>query len=162
MHDSWPYIVPGLPDEAFVRGEVPMTKRDIRTLVMAKLRLTGKDICWDIGAGTGSVCVEMAMFSPQGRVIAVERKREALELLEINKRHFNLENIEIIPGSAPEALIGAAVPTRVFIGGSGGNINQIISFLREILPSDSIVVADFIVIENVTEALRSFARHAGS
>ena len=125
-------VTPGLPDEAFLRnGEdaavVPMTKSEVRAVCLSKLRLTAQSICWDIGAGTGSVSVEMALLAKEGRVYAVERREDAGRLLAQNREKFGLENLELISGSAPEVCRDLPAPDCVFIGGSAGNLREILA-----------------------------------
>ena len=119
-------VLPGLPDSAFVRGKAPMTSSEIRALSLCRLGLTAKALLWDVGAGTGSVSVEAALACPEGKVFSVECKEEALALLEENRAKYCLQNMEIIAGRAPEALADLPAPTHVFIGGSGGEIGEIL------------------------------------
>jgi precorrin-6Y C5,15-methyltransferase (decarboxylating) len=119
-------VLPGLPDSAFLRGRAPMTSSEIRALSLCKLQPGPKPLIWDVGAGTGSVSVEAALACPGGRVWSIEYKKAALELLKENRDRFCLQNMEIVEGRAPEALKDLPVPTHVFIGGSGGEIGQIL------------------------------------
>ncbi|WP_337810740.1 precorrin-6y C5,15-methyltransferase (decarboxylating) subunit CbiE, partial [Enterocloster sp.] len=116
----------GLPDEAFLRGKTPMTKLEVRSVSLSKLALTENAVVYDVGAGTGSVSVECARLSSGIRVFSIERDPEALELLEKNRQQFSLSNMEIVAGTAPEALEGLPAPTHVFIGGSGGSMGRIV------------------------------------
>ena len=93
-------VTPGFADENFVRGNVPMTKEEIRALSISKLRLKENDIVYDLGAGTGSVTVEIAMQTRGGMVYAFERNEEGLELIKENARNFNLQNIKVVGGEA--------------------------------------------------------------
>lgn len=120
-------VLPGLPDEAFLRGRAPMTSAEIRALALCKLGPGPKPLLWDVGAGTGSVSVEAALACPGGRVFSIEYKKEALALLEKNRDRFCLRNMEIVEGHAPEVLDRLPPPTHVFIGGSGGRIREILS-----------------------------------
>ena len=137
----------GLPDGLFARGGgpdgrvVPMTKSEVRAVALSRLELTADAVCWDIGAGTGSVAVEMALFARRGRVYAVERNPAALELLRENRARFHVSNLEVIPGSAPEACRALPAPTHAFIGGSAGNLREIVSLLLEKNPAVRIVAA---------------------
>lgn len=144
--------VHGISDEAFQRGKAPMTKEEVRTVSLAKLRLSTDSICYDVGAGTGSVSVEMALRVSEGRVYAIEKKEEAAELLEINKRIFAADNLEIIRGQAPAALESLPAPTHVFIGGSSGNLKDILRVVLDKNPYVKIVI-NCITLETVTEAL---------
>ena len=121
-----PRRTPGLPDEAFLRGKVPMTKQEIRSAILTKLAVTPQDICWDVGAGTGSVAVEAALLCPQGQVYAVECQPEAFALLEQNKAKFGAGNLHPVLGMAPQALEELPPPQAVFIGGSKGNLQAIL------------------------------------
>ena len=103
-------------DEWFIRGEVPMTKSEVRAVSVEKLELSADSVLYDIGAGTGSVSVEAAAFLPEGTVYAIEKKREAVELLKKNREKFRAERIRIIEGAAPEALEGLEAPTHAFLG----------------------------------------------
>ena len=116
----------GLPDEAFLRGKTPMTKLEVRSVSLSKLALTENAVVYDVGAGTGSVSVECARLSSGIRVFSIERDPEALELLEKNRQQFSLSNMEIVAGTAPEALEERPAPTHVFIGGSGGSMGRIV------------------------------------
>jgi precorrin-6Y C5,15-methyltransferase (decarboxylating) len=145
----------GLPDAAFIRNAdekpvVPMTKSEVRAVVMSKLRLLPDSVSWDIGAGTGSVSIEMALCQPKGKVYAIEKKPEACGLIRENAAAFGLKNVEVIEGSAPEALSELPSPTHAFIGGSSGNMREIIALLLNKNPRVRIV-ASAIALETVSE-----------
>lgn len=142
----------GLPDEEFIRGKAPMTKTEVRTVSLSKLRLPKDAICYDIGAGTGSVSVEMALRASEGAVYAIEKKEDALALLHENKKKFALDHMYIVPGTAPEALEELPVPTHAFIGGSSGNMKEIVELLINKNPQVRIVI-NCITLETVGEAL---------
>lgn len=151
-----PWNSPGLPDSAFLRGDVPMTKEEVRALAVSKLRLQPDHTVWDVGAGTGSVSVECALACPAGRVFAVERKAEAVALLEQNKARFGVSNLEIVEGLAPAALADLPAPDRVFLGGTSGNLEEILSLIFEKNPAAR-VVCTAVTLETVGEAARCFA-----
>ena len=117
---------PGLPDAEFERAEkVPMTKQEVRAAVLAKLDIGPEDTCWDIGTGTGSVAVELAL---QARAVwAVERDQEALRIAARNRGKHGAWNLHLTEGSAPEALEGLPKPDAVFVGGSGGQLEEILN-----------------------------------
>lgn len=144
----------GVRDEAFIRGKVPMTKEEVRTVSLAKLGLTETSVCYDVGAGTGSVSVEMALRAAQGTVYAIEKKEEAAQLLEENRRKFAVDNLEIIRGTAPEALESLPVPTHAFIGGSSGNLKEIAELLLRKNENVRIVI-NCITLETIAEALQT-------
>ena len=146
--------VHGIRDEEFLRGKAPMTKEEVRTVSLSKLRLAEDSICYDVGAGTGSVSIEMALRAWNGQVYAIEKKEDALGLLKENKQKFAADNLEIIPGTAPEAMGELPVPTHAFIGGSSGNMNEIVKLLLEKNPKVRIVI-NCITLETVTEAMNA-------
>lgn len=143
-------VVPGLSDSAFVRGRVPMTSSEIRALSLCRLRLTPQAVVYDIGAGTGSVSVEAALICPEGTVYSIERNEKAVELLKENRDRFCLSNMKIIEGEAPQAMKPLPPPTHAFIGGSGGNMEEIIRLLLEKNPYVRIV-ANCITIETLVQ-----------
>ena len=144
----------GLPDDAFLRGKAPMTKEEIRMISLGKLRLQEDSICYDVGAGTGSVSVEMALRAHQGRVYAIEKKEEAAALLRENRIRFCTENMEVIEGLAPEALADLEAPTHVFIGGSSGNLKEIVGLVLKKNRQARIVI-NCITLETVAEAMET-------
>ena len=133
-------LTQGRPDGDFIRTEVPMTKSEVRAVTLSKLRLTKNALCWDVGAGTGSVSLEMAEVCEDGQIYAVERKPEACALIEQNKRHLGITNVTVIQGTAPDALRDLPAPTHVFIGGSGGELKEIMALALERNPAARIVV----------------------
>lgn len=142
----------GISDEEFLREKVPMTKEEVRIVSLAKLGLQEDSICYDIGAGTGSVSIEMAKRAWKGRVWAIEKKPLAVELLKKNRLKFKAENLEIIEGMAPEALETLERPTHAFIGGSSGNMESILKLLLNKNPEIRIVI-NCIALETVAESL---------
>lgn len=147
----------GLPDEVFLRGKAPMTKEEVRSISLAKLRLMRDSICYDVGAGTGSVSVEMALRASQGKVYAIEKKADAVSLLAENKTKFALEHLEIIEGVAPEAMKELEAPTHAFIGGSSGNLLEILELLLEKNEKVRMVI-NCITLETVSEALEAIKK----
>lgn len=146
-----------IDDEAFLRGKAPMTKSEIRGLSVAKLQLTKDALVYDVGAGTGSVTVEMALQAVDGMVYAIERNEEACGLIEENKRKFGTPNIEVIHGLAPEAMEALPAPTHAFIGGSAGNLKEIIKCLLYKNPNIRLVINTVTLetIGEVTECLKT-------
>ncbi|MCI7812544.1 MAG: precorrin-6A reductase [Lachnospiraceae bacterium] len=145
-------VTHGISDEEFVRDKVPMTKEEIRSISLSKLRLKKDSVVYDIGAGTGSVSIEMALQASEGMVYAIEKKKEAVDLILENKRKFAADNLEVIEGMAPGALRELPVPTHAFIGGSSGNMREILGLLLEKNREIRIVV-NAIAVETVAETL---------
>ena len=147
-------VTPGLPDEAFLRNLepgklVPMTKSEVRSVCLSKLQLTPNAVCWDVGAGTGSVSIEMARLCADGAVYAIEKNERALALLEKNKEAFSASNMQIIPGPAPEACCALPAPTHAFLGGTSGSVRDILALLLEKNPHVRIV-ATAVTLESVS------------
>ncbi|MBV8887878.1 MAG: precorrin-6Y C5,15-methyltransferase subunit CbiT [Chroococcidiopsidaceae cyanobacterium CP_BM_RX_35] len=138
----WPYITPGIPDELFERlPGIPLSKREIRLLLIAHLRLLPDSIMWDIGAGTGTIPVEVGLLCPQGRIIAVERDEEVASLIRRNCNRFDIQNVEVIEASAPDCLKDLPQPPhRVCIEG-GRPIQAILKEVWRYLPPQGRVVA---------------------
>jgi precorrin-6Y C5,15-methyltransferase (decarboxylating) CbiT subunit len=101
----WNSVSPGIPDHLFEElPGIPLSKREIRLLILSHLRLQPRSVLWDIGAGTGTISVEAGLLCPQGRIIAVERDEEVASLIQRNCDRFQLKNVQVIEGSAPECL----------------------------------------------------------
>ena len=142
----------GKPDSAFLRAEVPMTKQEVRAVTLAKLGVTRSAVCWDVGAGTGSVSLEMAECAEDGVVYAVEQKEAACELIEKNKLHLGVSNVTVVRGTAPEALQALPAPSHVFIGGSSGNMKEILELALQKNPQARIVL-NTVTAESFAEAV---------
>ena len=190
----WRGYSAGIPDAEFIRGNIPMTKQEVRSVILAKLAPCRNDVVWDVGAGTGSVSVELAHQA--GSVWAFEKKKEAIELIYNNRRKFCAWNLRVIPGSAPEVFRGSVsetherplnveteqpdiyeksrnyegsgnteaehpgqcvfpVPDRVFIGGSSGNLSEIIRYIARLNPEVRICVSA-VLLETLHETLEVF------
>lgn len=147
-----PRRAPGLPDEAFERGDVPMTKQEVRAAVLAKLAVRPEDILWDVGAGTGSVSVELALAAPRGRVYAVECRPEGCALIKANREKFRTRNLVLVEGLAPAALSDLPAPDAVFIGGSKGSLAAIVDAALEKNP-DARICVSAIALESLSAAV---------
>lgn len=143
-------LAPELSDNDYIRDKVPMSKEEIRQLSICKLHLHKDTVVYDIGSGSGSVAVEMARMAPGIKVYAIELKDEACQLIRKNVDKFMLENVNVISGTAPDALENLPVPTHVFIGGSGGRLEDIIKKLKS-YNSPIRIVINAVTIETISE-----------
>lgn len=147
-------VTPGIPDGEFARWEeVPMTKEEIRALSLSKLRLRENSVVYDVGAGTGSVSVECAKLCTEGTVYAIERDLRTINLIEQNYWKFGLSNVIPVHASAPDGLLKLPAPTHAFIGGSSGNMPEIIETLLEKNPNVRVVI-NTVTLESIAEVMK--------
>lgn len=146
----------GIPDNEFIRGSVPMTKAEIRAMIMARFGIEKEDRCLDIGAGTGSVSVEMALAAPSGEVVSIERNHEGIELIRKNAEKFHVNNLKIIEGKAPEALTDLGNFDHIFIGGSGGALSGIAKHMPLLLASGGNIILTAVTLETVHKIYEIF------
>lgn len=141
----------GIADDEFIRGRVPMTKAEVRVQVLAKARIAPSDNILDVGAGTGSISIEAAMLAPHGHVYAVEQNPEAQDLIRKNRERFQTPNLSLIPGSAP-AVLNRVPPVQVcIIGGSKGQLREILTHVP--LASGGRLVMTAVTLENAASGL---------
>ena len=145
-------VLRALTDDMFIRGNTPMTKEEIRAISVRKLSLCADSVLYDVGAGTGSVSVEAALLHPDIKVYSIEKDADAVELLEKNKEKFSADNITVVRGTAPEAMKDLPAPTHAFIGGSGGNLREILELLKQKNPEVRIVI-NCVTLETFTQVL---------
>lgn len=151
-----PYLP--LRDDDFIRRDVPMTKEEVRWLTLQKLQLSQYDIVYDIGAGTGSVSIEMARKVCNGFVYAIENKAEAYELILENRKKHGAYNLSVIKAKAPDGMAYLPIPQKVFIGGSSGNMDEIVKCVVD-RNSDVRIVANAITLQSISQILQSFEKH---
>lgn len=146
----------GLPDRSFLSfADRPglMTKREIRVLVLGELALIPKAIVWDIGAGTGSVSIEIARLFPETQIYAIEQTAMGATLIEQNCRRFGVQNIQVICSKAPDGLGPLPPPDRIFIGGSGGNLSEILAICGDRLAPNGAIVLALATLEHLSQVL---------
>jgi len=119
-----------LRDDAFIRDKVPMTKENVRHLSLIELDIRQGDVVWDIGGGTGSISVEAGGLDPTVNIYVFEKKKDACDLIRINAAKHGADNVTLIEGEVPGSLEGIEDPDRVFIGGSGGRLREIVDAIR--------------------------------
>lgn len=152
----------GLPDQSFLGfSDRPglITKREVRVLTLAELALQPGQVIWDLGAGTGSVAVEIARLVPQSNIYAIEKTAIGINLIQQNCKRFQVKNVTSIHGSAPEVLENLPNPDRVFIGGSGGSLSQILEACQVRLLPNGIIVLALATLEHLSIALNWFGNH---
>lgn len=154
-----PPSIPFLHEEAFAK-RMPknglITKREVRLLSLATLAIRPDAVVWDIGAGSGSVSVEAAMLAPRGRVFAIEVDPEGVSICRDNARSHGVDNVHVIEGRAPEALVGLPAPDAVFVGGSKGSMDPILQASLDALRPGGRLVVNAVTMENVAEAYAAF------
>lgn len=154
----WPYSTPGIPDDLFDRlPGIPMTKCEVRLLILGHLRMRSHDLLWDIGAGTGTIPVELGLLCPESKIIAIERDEDVAELLQRNCEKFGIKNAEIIIGSAPECLESLEqAPDLIFVEG-GRAVKEILQYCWQRLAEGGRVVATAATLEGLYGVSESFA-----
>jgi cobalt-precorrin-6B (C15)-methyltransferase len=145
--------VPGIPDDQFQRGDVPMTKQEVRILALVKARIREADTVLDIGAGTGSLAVEAALLAPAGRVFAIERQAAGVDLIRANAANFGAANLTAIHGPAPDALAGLPPADVIFVGGSGGKLAAILDAADGLLKPGGRLVVTAVTVETLQQTL---------
>jgi precorrin-6Y C5,15-methyltransferase (decarboxylating) len=147
-----------LPDESFeqrrpLRGQI--TKREVRAVALYSLGIRVDGTIWDIGAGTGSISVEAGLLAPQGRVFAIERDEDSIGLLRSNVARLGTPNVEVVVGEAPRVLNGLPDPDSVFIGGSGGQLSEMLDLVAQRLRPGGRIVVNLAVLERTQEVYRN-------
>lgn len=140
-----------MKDSEFIRGKVPMTKEVVRAVVIDFLKIYQANNFLDIGAGTGSVSLQTAIYNPSCQVTAIECKDEAVGLIKENIEKFNLSNIDLIHSLAPVMGLNRSYDS-VFIGGSRGRLADIIGWAHGLMKPGASLVLTFILMENAQEA----------
>ncbi|MBD2435204.1 precorrin-6Y C5,15-methyltransferase subunit CbiT [Nostoc sp. FACHB-110] len=155
----WPYVTPGIPDELFEHlPGIPFSQREVRLLLISQLRLQPDSVLWDIGAGTGTIPVEVGLLCPKGQIIAVERDEEVANLIKRNCDRFEVKNVEVVEGSAPECLHEIKpLPHRVCIEG-GRPIQEILQAVWDYLPPSGRVIATAGNLESLYAISQSFSQ----
>jgi precorrin-6Y C5,15-methyltransferase (decarboxylating) len=153
-------LVPGIPDEVFVRpenGPEVMTRQEVRSVLLGKMigPTQPGDTLWDIGAGLGTVSVELAILRPHLEVVAVERDGSRAAFTRQNRYRFGAYNIRVVEGTAPAALEGETHdPMGIFLGGSGEHLTAILDFVARRLPAGGRLLANFVTLEHLAQMLR--------
>jgi cobalt-precorrin-6B (C15)-methyltransferase len=155
----WPYKTPGIPDILFEQlPGIPLSKRELRLLLISALRMKPDGVLWDIGSGTGTIPVEIGLLCPQARIIAIERDDEVASLIRRNCANFGVNNVEVVLGSAPECLQDLDTkPDRICVEG-GRPIKEILKESWQYLQIQGRVVATANNLENLYVISQSLAQ----
>ena len=146
----WPYKTPGIPDKLFERlPGIPLSKREVRVLIISSLRMKPDSVLWDVGAGTGTIPVELGLLCPQAQIIAVERDNEVANLIERNCDRFEVNNVNVIQGSAPECLKDIQPRPNLVCLEGGKPIKDILQQIWKYLQPEGRIVATVNSLENL-------------
>ncbi|MDB9528908.1 precorrin-6Y C5,15-methyltransferase subunit CbiT [Oscillatoria sp. CS-180] len=158
MAPLWPYATPGIPDHFFEQlPGIPISKREVRLLIVGALRLQPNAQLWDIGAGTGTLVVEAALLCPQGRMIAVERDTEVANLIRHNCDRFELANVDVVEGVAPDCLAELPSNPDCILVEGGKSIKDIVKVAWNYLASGGRLVVTTGTLETLYSVSEAFA-----
>ena len=150
----------GIADEEFIRQDVPMTKQEIRILSLVKAQIAPDAVVYDIGAGTGSISIEAARLAPQGQVYAIERSSEGIGLIRANAANFAVKNVKVIQAEAPEGLADLPEADAILIGGSGGNLQEILTEVTPKLKTSGRLVLNCITVQTLMQCIEFMREHS--
>lgn len=150
----------GIADEEFIRQDVPMTKQEIRILSLVKAQIAPDAVVYDIGAGTGSISIEAARLAPQGHVYAIERSSEGIGLIRANAANFAVKNVTVIQAEAPEGLADLPEADAILIGGSGGNLQEILTEVTLKLKASGRLVLNCITVQTLMQCIEFMREHS--
>jgi precorrin-6Y C5,15-methyltransferase (decarboxylating) len=153
------YPLLGISDEEFQTSKKLITKQEVRAVTMAKLQLQDDLVMWDIGAGSCSVSIEASNLMPNGRIFAVERNPLCIGYINENLKKFCARNVKLIEAYAPEGLEDLPDPDRVFIGGAGGNLEEIIDAVDKRLKPEGLIVLNAVTLDTLTKAVEYLEDH---
>jgi len=155
--ETWPVI--GIDDDLFATAKKLITKQEVRAVTLAKLQLQNDLVLWDIGAGSGSVAIEAGNLMPNGKVFALEKNPQYLTFIKENLRKFGARNVMLIEAFAPDGIDDLPDPDRVFIGGSGGMLEEIVDAVDKRLKPDGMIVLNAVTLDTLTKAVEFLEDH---
>jgi precorrin-6Y C5,15-methyltransferase (decarboxylating) len=150
----------GLQEGEIIHSRGLITKDEVRAVILHCLRLPARGVFWDVGGGSGSISLEAALMAPQLSIYTIEKKQEGQANIRQNIAHYNLYSIHLIAGEAPDALSALPDPDRIFIGGSGGRLPEIINHCADRLQAGGILVASA-VLKTTAEQAPELMREKG-
>ena len=148
-----PALYPGMPDHHFAHEKGLITKAEVRALSLSRLRLFDRAVFWDLGAGSGSVSIEAGLFITRGAIYSVEKKPQRIGQIHANRRRFGIGNMQVVEANLPEGLTDLPDPDRVFIGGGGKALGDIITTAAGRLKPGGIIVVNTVLVDNMTIAV---------
>ncbi len=158
MASLWPYVTPGIPDTLFEQiPGIPITKREIRLLIVGALQLSPQARLWDIGAGTGTLVVEAALLCPQGQIVAVERDEDVANLIRQNCDRFHLANVRVVEGLAPDCFPDLPAPPSCILIEGGKAMKEIVKAAWNYLPAQGRIVVTTGTLETLYGISETFA-----
>ena len=153
------YPLIGIQDDEFATVKKLITKQEVRAVTLAKLQLQDDLVVWDIGAGSGSVSIESSNLVPNGKLFAIEHNPQCISFIRDNLKKFAARNGKLVEGDAPEVLEDLPDPDRVFIGGSGGMLEEVIETVDRRLKPDGLVVLNAVTLGTLTKAVEFLEDH---
>ena len=153
------YPLLGIADDEFTTARKLITKQEIRAVTLAKLQIQNDLVLWDIGAGSGAVSIEAGNLMPNGKVYALERNPQYLTFIRENLKKFSAKNVMLVEAYAPEGIDELPNPDRVFIGGSGGMLDDIIDAVDKRLKPDGVIVLNAVTLDTLTKAVEFLEDH---
>jgi len=154
---------PGIPDAHYITGAQPgkgmITKREVRLVILSMMQPTNNDVIWDVGAGCGGVAIELAYWNERVTVYAIEQHAKRREYISANRERFGVgDNLHVIAARAPAALNGLPAPTKIFIGGSDGELDTLLTYAWQRLPDQGVLVVSAVTASSKAQ-LSVFAQH---
>ena len=153
------YPLIGIQDDEFATAKKLITKQEVRAVTLAKLRIQDDLVMWDIGAGSGSVSIEASNLMPNGKVFALEKNSQYLTFLRENLNKFVARNVMLVEAFAPQGLEDLPEPDRVFIGGSGGMLEEIIEAVDRRLKTEGVIVLNAVTLDTLTKSVEFLEDH---
>lgn len=150
----------GIADEEFIRQDVPMTKQEIRILSLVKAQIAPDAVIYDIGAGTGSLSIEAARLAPKGKVYAIERSSEGINLIRANAANFVVTNMQVIQAEAPDGLADLPDADAILIGGSGSRLPEILETVTPKLKQTGRLVLNCITVQTLMQCIDFMREHS--
>lgn len=153
------YPIMGINDDEYHTAKKLITKQEVRAVTLAKLRLQNDLVLWDIGSGSGSVSIEASNLMPNGKVFALEKNPQYITFLRDNLKKFCARNVMLVEAFAPEGFEELPDPDRVFIGGSGGMLEEIIEALDRRIKPEGVIVLNAVTLDTLTKAVEFLEDH---